>query len=130
MKKYLIITFILAIFIQILNAANDSNRKLLVNITTKKKAAHEKVFLNQNAGEYEKLLLETDSNSVKVTRLKLEFNDGSEFAISENFYVSKDDNFKEVYLNKPGKILLQISVYIISEEDRAEKTIFNIYGVK
>lgn len=132
MKKYLlfILIFILTAFIQIISAAKDSNGKLLVNITTKNKVSHEKVFLNKNAGKYQKLILETENNNVKVTRLKLEFDDGSEFAISENMYVSKEENNKEVYLNKPGKILLQISVYIVSSEDRAEKTIFNIYGVK
>ena len=129
MKKYLIIILILSAFIQIFSETKNSSSKLLINITTKKKVAHEKVFLNKNAGKYKKLLLETKNNSVKVTRLKLEFDDGTELVISDNFYISKDENFVEVYINKPGKILLKISVFITSAEDRAEKTIFNIYYI-
>ena len=132
MKKYLVVFFIITItvFMQIFGLTTDSNRKLILNITSKNKASHEKVFLNKNAGKYEKLLLYTENNSIEVKRLKLEFDDGSDLVISENIFVSRDDNYKEVYINKPGRILIQISVNIVSREDKAERTVFNIYAVK
>jgi hypothetical protein len=130
MKKVIFVFFVSVMLTHLYGLSGNSKGILLLNITTTNKVSHEKVFLNNNAGKYEKLVLTTENNSVKVTRMRLEFDDGNDLVISQNFYVSKDDNNKEIAVNRPGRILVQITVYIISSEDKDEKTVFNIYGIK
>ncbi|OHD11246.1 MAG: hypothetical protein A2086_01380 [Spirochaetes bacterium GWD1_27_9] len=124
MKKYLIIIFIFVCFF-----AFSQEKIILDTITTKSKGSVFKIHLKgSKKRSYKAIVFETKNNSIKISKIKLVFEDGEKSY--QDIEISAEKNNKLLKIDKKGNdILEKITIYIRSYEDVTDMTELNIYGI-